>query len=151
MSLHLQSLALSNAPWEVVVRDLLKDEQVGKKKFAQVQRNGHDLAAFIIVGWDQEGCPRWWYSGGTIEPWTEFDDRVSEYPWIYKRLDDALKRIEWLQTLCRASIEERSKYTNKCVAHVGLLYWVHPEASDQPLCDYVCLADAVQYPGTPRQ
>lgn len=139
------------APWEVVLRDLHGDEEAGKKKFAHIQRAGRNRAGFIIGGWDKEGNLRWWYAGGMYDPWTEFDKRISQTPWVYARLRDALNRIEWLRNLCRSSDAERYKYTSKRVVHVGLVYWVHPDAYDQPLDQYVRLTEGARYPGSPRQ
>lgn len=139
------------APWDVVLHDLHSSGQADKEKFAEIQFAGQPLAGYIICGWDKDAKLRWWYAGGLYNPWRDFDDRVPQEPWIYTRLRDTFNRIVWLKSLCRATPAERYKYTHKPVAHVGLVYWIHPEASYQPLEKYVRISEGTQLPGSPRQ
>lgn len=139
------------APWDIVLRDLHNNWEAGQKKFEEIQRAGQPLAGYIICGWDQDAKLLWYDADGPHNTLRDFDDRVPQEPWIYVRLRDALKRIMWLQSLRSASPQERYKYTHKPVAHVGLVYWIHPEADYKPLQKYVHISEGTQLPGSPRQ
>lgn len=139
------------APWDVVLYELHESGEAGKEKFEEIQKAGRPLAGYIICGWDNDAKLRWWCSGYIYEPWVDFDELIPQEPKIYIRLHDALRKIMWLRNLCRQPGRERLKYTRKPVAHVGLVYWIHPEASYQPLEKYIRISEGHQLPGAPQQ
>ena len=130
--------------WDIWIRILLKKGDAGKQLFSSIQKEGHQRQGFIICGWDNEGKPAWWWPyTGLTDVWERFDDdRISEEPHIFRKLETTLKRIQILR---------EDPHRKGPEARIGLMFWQHPEATDKILPEYLELAEGSQFPGCPSQ
>ena len=133
-------------PWDACMVSL-EAESAPSATFAKVQRDGKDLAGYIIGGWDEDHCLNWYYMCASSDPWERFDDEGrGQNPQLFKTLAKISKKISQLRE--RLSGDKDIFWR---VVHVGMVLWTHPEAHYQPEEGCILLSQGERFPGSPRQ